>query len=47
MGWVAFEPRIRAGTGLTETPVADLATLATAIFDLARIPADATAPDPQ
>lgn len=39
MGWVAFEPRIRAGTGLTETPVAELATLATAIFDLARTPA--------
>ncbi len=47
MGWVAFEPRIRAGTGLTKTPVADLATLATAILDLARTPpGDASTPEP-
>lgn len=44
MGWVAFEPRIRAGTGLTETPVSELATLAIAILDLARTPTAGSTP---
>lgn len=36
VGWAAFEPRIKVGTGLTETPTDELAALATAILDLAR-----------
>jgi AcrR family transcriptional regulator len=36
VGWAAFEPRIKVGTGLTETPTEDLAALATAILNLAR-----------
>ncbi len=36
VGWAAFEPRIKKGTGLAETPTEDLAALATAILDLAR-----------
>ena len=45
VGWVAFEPRIKVGTGLTETPTEDLAALATAILNLARTPTgDAATP---
>lgn len=36
VGWTAFEPRIKVGTGLTETPTEELAALATAILNLAR-----------
>ncbi len=36
VGWAAFEPRIRTGTGLTETPTEVLAALANALLDLGR-----------
>jgi AcrR family transcriptional regulator len=36
VGWTVFEPRIRTGTGLTSTPVTELAALSSAILNLSR-----------